>query len=662
MATSIKRSQSLAVSFERRTMCRLSTRTMASAENNWPTPMKAIGAQNLLTMPGGVTLSGYLHKRGGKQIQLLKWPLRYVIIHKGCVYYFKSSTSPSSQGAFSLNGYNRVMRAAEETTSSNVFPFKLVHISKKHRTWYFSAASEDERKKWMLSLRKEIDHYHEKKEAVTDLSDTDSDSSSFYGSVERPVDIKYIHNPVEDSWQDDDDDDDEDDYEKPDGFIEDDAPLDPPPPVPRTVKDVDEKKRRAISDLTGLTKPPPPHPKNSLPNPKLTDWSYTRKDSNSFSNQNVHAPSSNTTPGPPLPSPIYKPPLPPPKKTLPDLKDFSVSSNCFSPNLSETGTRPQHVALQTPSNRLMGSSTLTPLKSALNNSETKGGKLGPQQSCDAGISSINKELNEKLRSVSFSGSAFSPIPPPKPASQISAVSPNKSPHLSPPAPPTKPVFQSSLSPPTKAIGPTPPVPPMKPRTAGASSEVNSLKDVAKSGVLKPSMLQKPPTIPRLTTKIPESDKPGFSPILRSPPDGQSFRGFGLEIPVRPPKNSLNKEDSDSDEDYEKVPLPASVFINTNESTEVERIFKDTNPKGSPLNGLFCFRNSSKAGKVLVVWDTAADRVRNYRIFEKDSKVYLEAEIMFPDIGTLVEHYYANKLPSHDNLLLKHAYGCATPPR
>lgn len=41
---------------------------------------------------------------------------------------------------------HRVMRAAEETTSSNVFPFKIVHFSKKHRTWLFSAASEDERR------------------------------------------------------------------------------------------------------------------------------------------------------------------------------------------------------------------------------------------------------------------------------------------------------------------------------------------------------------------------------------------------------------------------------------------------------------------------------------------------------------------------------------
>ena len=34
-------------------------------------------------------------------------PLRFVVIHKRCIYYFKSSTSASPQGAFSLSGYNR---------------------------------------------------------------------------------------------------------------------------------------------------------------------------------------------------------------------------------------------------------------------------------------------------------------------------------------------------------------------------------------------------------------------------------------------------------------------------------------------------------------------------------------------------------------------------
>lgn len=45
---------------------------MAAEEMHWPVPMKAIGAQNLLTMPGGVTKAGYLHKKGGTQLQLLK--------------------------------------------------------------------------------------------------------------------------------------------------------------------------------------------------------------------------------------------------------------------------------------------------------------------------------------------------------------------------------------------------------------------------------------------------------------------------------------------------------------------------------------------------------------------------------------------------------------
>ncbi|MBV98553.1 SH3 domain-binding protein 2, partial [Eschrichtius robustus] len=187
---------------------------MAAEEMHWPVPMKAIGAQNLLTMPGGVAKAGYLHKKGGTQLQLLKWPLRFVIIHKRCIYYFKSSTSASPQGAFSLSGYNRVMRAAEETTSSNVFPFKIVHISKKHRTWFFSASSEDERKSWMALLRREIGHFHEKKELPPDASDSSSDTDSFYGAIERPVDISLSPYPTDN--EDYEHDDEDDSYMEPD--------------------------------------------------------------------------------------------------------------------------------------------------------------------------------------------------------------------------------------------------------------------------------------------------------------------------------------------------------------------------------------------------------------------------------------------------------------
>lgn len=47
-------------------------RTMSPPEVCWPVPMRAIGAQNLLTMPGGVSIAGYLHKKGGNQFSLRK--------------------------------------------------------------------------------------------------------------------------------------------------------------------------------------------------------------------------------------------------------------------------------------------------------------------------------------------------------------------------------------------------------------------------------------------------------------------------------------------------------------------------------------------------------------------------------------------------------------
>lgn len=53
-------------------------RTMSSPEVCWPVPMRAIGAQNLLTMPGGVSTAGYLHKKGGSQFSLMKCELNEV--------------------------------------------------------------------------------------------------------------------------------------------------------------------------------------------------------------------------------------------------------------------------------------------------------------------------------------------------------------------------------------------------------------------------------------------------------------------------------------------------------------------------------------------------------------------------------------------------------
>ncbi|NXF09247.1 3BP2 protein, partial [Smithornis capensis] len=537
---------------------------MASQEQVWPVPMKAIGAQNLLTMPGGVTKSGYLHKKGGTQLQILKWPLRFVIIHEGCIYYFKSSTSASPQGAFSLKGYNRVMRAAEETTSSNVFPFKLVHISKKHRTWFFSASSEDERKNWMLSLRREIDHYHEKKETITEYSDSGSDADSFYGSVERPIDIKYSHHSADN--EDYDQEEEDESYLQPDtcDIVKDDMvlpPAYPPPPVP-----------------------------------------HVRKAAYSESRTNSYA--VKPAPAPP----------PPPKRSLPDIK----------------------------------------LEDLVNMRE-------PQLQCQA-------EPNLKIQPLSWRLSEQPPPVPPLPVLKKPACVKESCPLPPEPLPPAQGLASPEGCEKLKNLNIStrtpPPLPANKPKLSQLTekpAEPKVPREHAKPGLFVPPVLPKPPVPSHQPPSIkPRTEKSSCPQLQRSPPDGQSFRSFSFEKPALPSKPS-QPDDDDSDDDYEKVGLPASIFLNTSESFEVERIFKASSPRGQPQNGLYCIRNSStKPGKVLVVWDEPSAKVRNYRIFEKDGKFYLDSDIMFLNMGSVVEYYSTHVLPSHDSLMLRCPYGYSKP--
>nr|XP_055182406.1 SH3 domain-binding protein 2 isoform X1 [Nyctereutes procyonoides] len=576
---------------KRRAMCWVSAISfMAAEEMHWPVPMKAIGAQNLLTMPGGVAKAGYLHKKGGTQLQLLRWPLRFVIIHKRCIYYFKSSTSASPQGAFSLSGYNRVMRAAEETTSNNVFPFKIVHISKKHRTWFFSASSEDERKSWMALLRKEIGHFHEKKELSLDtsFSDSSSDTDSFYGAVERPVDISLSSYPT-----------DNEDYEHED---EDDSYMEPDSPEPVEPEDT-------------LTHPPayPPPP---VPTPRKPAFSDMPR-AHSFASKG--------------PSPLLPPP--PPKRGLPDASLTSEDSkrDLLGLRRPEAGLRVS-VAPRRMSDPPVGH--LPPVPSL---------RKPPCFHESASPSSEPRVPGHGTGSVSSS------------ASMATTSSRNcdklKSFHLSPRGPQTP---------------EPPPVPANKPKFLKMAEEAPS-EEVVKPRLFVPAVAPRPPGLklptPEAIAKpavLPRSEKPPLPYLQRSPPDGQSFRSFSFEKPRRPSKAD-NAGGEDSDEDYEKVPLPSSVFINTTESCEVERLFKATSPQGEPQDGLYCIRNSStKSGKVLVVWDESSNKVRNYRIFEKDSKFYLEGEVLFMSVGSLVEHYHTHVLPSHQSLLLQRPYGYTRP--
>ncbi|XP_028835744.1 SH3 domain-binding protein 2 isoform X2 [Denticeps clupeoides] len=509
---------------------------MTTVESSWLIPMKAIGAQNLLTMPGGVTMSGYLHKKGGSQFYLMKWPLRFIIIHEGCVYYFKSSTSATPQGAFSLNGYNRVMRATEETTCNNVFPFKVVHFSKHQRTWYFSAASEDERRKWMRQLRREIDFYNEKKD-IHITSDVDTDAEGFYGSIERPLNIIHTTEYPDEVYVDEDDSE-EEPYETPDESPS--SSGHPPVPPP--------------------SYPPPPVP---APSPHVTKV-------------NTQSPKF-----PLIPLPPNKPPPSLfPKTSPPPIQNHNVLPKTILPRSSGGSRGPPPIPIK-PDNVKWST-----VPSCLN----RDNRTGPLTHSSNTLH-VCSDLGKVMRSMNF-----------KPAALGNAAAP------APPNLSTKPKPVTSLQ-------PLPPRP-------------------------KP--------------------KPSSSPLQYSP-DGQSFRSSLEEVPAPLRMKGMPQEvDLDSDEDYEHVPLPDSVFIDTTETSNVERLFKENYT--IPEDGVYCIRNSgTKTTKVLVVWDISVDKARNYRIFEENSKFFLEMDVTFPSLESLVEHYYSHPLPKHGSLRLQRPYGY-DPPR
>ncbi|XP_053738150.1 SH3 domain-binding protein 2 isoform X3 [Synchiropus splendidus] len=510
---------------------------------HWPIPMRAVGAQNLLTMPGGVTFSGYLHKKGGSQLSLMRWPLRYIIIHKGCVYYFRSSTSPSPQGAFSLNGYNRVIRAAEETTSNNVFPFKLLHFSKKHRTWFFSAASEEERREWMRSLRWEIEHYNERKESHVHGCDFDSDADGFYGSIERVLDLKQPQDVTDHDYVDDDDDD--KDYLMPDrdatiqstGRPTFQPPSYPPPPVPQV-----SQIRQQSSPVFHEVLPPPVPPHNR---PSGNSWVHKSPSPSSVSPSSSIQRESHKGPPPPLPF-------------VPHLK----RPTSFTP-----------VLLPSPKQ------SHTPVKGA------------------------EDERKDRKSSVP------SPLPFPAPISDQfhSKMNLNGPPHFPPNA-----------------------------KGGVVSTQASALQNKN----LKPPVPEKPP---RPANK---PRRPGLQ--LQTSPEGRSFRSH-----LGDTKRMQNSSDIaiDSDEDYENMQLPDSVFVDTTETSAVERLFKENSC--CPEDGLYCIRNSgTKTSKVLVVWDVSISKARNYRLFTMDNQIFLDSEVPFTTLSHLVEHYHTHPLPQHGSLCLQ----------
>lgn len=108
---------------------------------------------------------------------------------------------------------------------------------------------------------------------------------------------------------------------------------------------------------------------------------------------------------------------------------------------------------------------------------------------------------------------------------------------------------------------------------------------------------------------------------------------------------------ESDDDYENVQLPDSVFLDTTETSMVEKIFREgLHP---PQDGLYGIRNSgTKTSQVLVVWDVSISKARNYRLFKMDNQIFLDSEVPFMTLSDLVEHYHIHPLPQHGSLCLQ----------
>ncbi|XP_041042579.1 SH3 domain-binding protein 2-like isoform X2 [Carcharodon carcharias] len=685
--------------------------TMATGvEENWPVPMRAIGAQNLLTMPGGVTQSGYLHKKGGSQWKIMKWPLRFVIIHKGCIYYFKSSTAANPQGAFSLNGYNRVMRSTEETTSSNVFPFKIIHINKKHRTWYFSAACEEERKKWMMGLRKEINRY-EKTDLQGNLSDY-SDTEKFYGSIECPVQVKYTSRESEsgDYADDDDDDEDEDDYLRPDGLQKSPESEDVRPMLNSSPIQPEKSSKKPLPPL------PPPNQrhmshglvviKEYLPSSlqgHLPPTSPAKTENSAL----LRYPSPNASPSCPTPHPVHLKSIfckKEQQRRLSEASDSDMKVRSKFPielNMHLTQMTGKTPDVASPSVPIHKGSSAGPPPVLMNKGPTagpppvsvnKGSSVGPppvpmNKGPTAGCPpvpmhkrSITGPPSVPMKKGSSAG--LSPVPVNKGSSAgPPAVPMNKGSSAGPPAvsmnkgsgaePPPVPLSKGSSTESPRIIMPRgssvgqPPLPMNKPMLSSIPSETVQVKPKLYKPELLPkgaSALTKPP--PLVKPKVQKHSTLLTAPLHRSSPEGQSFRSVETEKAVLRPRSqsqlAQDLESEDDDDDYHNVQLPPSVFVNTTESNDVERLFISTSPGSNPENGLYCIRNSSKSGKVLVVWDDSEKKVRNYRIFEKESKCFLESEIKFTCLPSMVAFYYKHTLPIHDSLHLKVPYGYKNP--
>jgi len=177
-----------------------------------PIPDKNIDCQTLLRQ--GVSHQGWLRrKKPGKLTAVLgsilpssiMWEQVYVVICKGCLYFYNNEYGNKPQKAVSLFGYTRIMRASELKLkqAGGVWPFKVAYVLDEHdRVHYLSAPCEDDMMKWLKSIKLELYKangvdYSEDSIIDEDIHDLETPiSTGNYFS--RMTDLKQIKEVVED--------------------------------------------------------------------------------------------------------------------------------------------------------------------------------------------------------------------------------------------------------------------------------------------------------------------------------------------------------------------------------------------------------------------------------------------------------------------------------
>ncbi|KAK6185858.1 hypothetical protein SNE40_008003 [Patella caerulea] len=165
-------------------------------------------------------------------------PQVYVVLYKGCIYYFGSEFAKRSHSV-SLYGYNSVQRDHEMTDAQWVF--KINHTHTEFKPYYFSASSEREMKDWMKKVKNEMDIANRqitgKKRGKADGKAFDEESLSYQAIEEKIYDdpsqfvLPENYTNKRNSAADSDDD-------------MDGRPPPPPPLPPRPTGDAKKRKRR----------------------------------------------------------------------------------------------------------------------------------------------------------------------------------------------------------------------------------------------------------------------------------------------------------------------------------------------------------------------------------------------------------------------------------